>query len=140
MATDPTTTPGTEAGTAEQAGDGPWILVQVCVNDADETSRDTVSAGLVDAGMRRVHAEAREECASYVIAWHEGRDLEFAQAALVDGRRFRVEIHDASTPEGCCLALDDVELEAAIGVLRTWIAGGAADPSLDWAMESWEVG
>ena len=153
MTTGPSSQPATEPEAAPEAVAGgeavlldpaaqpaegpPRILVHVCVNGAETVEPDDAAATLLAAGLRRVRAEGSHDSISFAIVWHEGRDHEFAQAALMDYDAFRVEIHDAASPAGHCLALDGVDVEAAIAILRGWITGGALDPSLDWALASW---
>ncbi|MBM3885981.1 MAG: hypothetical protein FJ361_09110, partial [Gemmatimonadetes bacterium] len=86
----------------------PRVIVAVGVGWVETTQRPVLGDGLIEREAMRVFAETTAEDIGYLMAWHEGRDGEFVQAALTDGRMFRIEIHDDSTDPGNCLAVNGV--------------------------------
>jgi hypothetical protein len=113
----------------------PGVVLVVHVDDREVTHVDRVDGRLLDAEVRRVQAEATGEGAAFAIAWHEGREDQFAQCALLEGRVFLVEIHDDATPPGHCLAQEGVSADDAIAIIRGWLAKGSADG--EWQVTDW---
>ena len=116
---------------------GPEVIVAVGVGGVETTHRATLADGLIERETMRVFAETTAADIGYLIAWHEGRDEEFVQAALTDGRTFRIEIHDDSTDPGNCLCVDGVRPDHVAWVLHGWLAGGGAMPVGRWMEMRW---
>lgn len=117
--------------------DLPGVVIHVGIAEREVIHRDGVTGALLAQEVQRVHDEATADDIAFVIVWHEGREDEFAQAALIDGELFCIEVHDGATPAGHCLHADDATTEAVIANLRTWLAGGPVDPSLGWQTINW---
>jgi len=114
----------------------PEVVLQVCVDGVEVVYTDRVDETLIARELGRVHADGTDAGISFAIAWHAGAEEAFVQAALVEGRTLRAEIHDPATGQGHCLVRHGLGPDEAARVFTDWLAGRGATGT-GWAPERW---